>query len=129
MRIELASVPVQDQEHALHFYTRVLGFEKKIDLPIGSTRWITVVSPQRREGVQLVLEPMGHAAAPIYQKALREAGVPWTAFAVDDLDAQHARLRALGVRFVSEPSTAGDVRQAVLDDTCGNLIQLYQVLA
>ncbi len=127
MRIELNSIIVEDQERALRFYTETLGFEKKMDIPAGEHRWLTVVSPEAPDGTQLTLEPNVNPAAAAYQKALFEAGIPLTAFAVDDIDGEFERLRDLGVVFKTEPMDAGAVKLAVLEDTCGNLIQIYQV--
>lgn len=128
MRIRLASVPVSDQEKALRFYTETLGFVQKRDIPLGAARWLTVVSPEEPDGVELVLEPNGEYPA---MKALKAAlvadGIPITAFEVDDIHAEYERLRALGVSFTMEPTEAGPTTLAILDDTCGNLIQLYQV--
>jgi catechol 2,3-dioxygenase-like lactoylglutathione lyase family enzyme len=120
---------VDDQAKALDFYTRVLGFILKRDIPMGGARWLTVVAADEPEGVELLLEPMGGLAeAPGFQKALHDAGIPFTAFGVDDLDAEYARLSALGVEFQGEP-TAPDFgpATATLNDTCGNFIQLFQV--
>ena len=124
MRINLASVLVDDQEKALRFYTEVLGFGKKHDVPMGEHRWITVVSPDDPDGTELVLEPDEHPAAKPFKKALVADGIPFTAFAVDDVRAEYERLRGLGVRFTQEPTDMGPVTTAVLDDTCGNLIQI-----
>ncbi|MEU4111333.1 VOC family protein [Streptomyces sp. NPDC027717] len=126
MRINLTSVFVDDQEKALAFYTEVLGFVKKADVPLGAYRWLTVVSPEQPEGTELLLEPDAHPAAKPYTSALRGDGIPATSFAVDDVRAEYDRLRGLGVRFTMEPVEAGPVTIAVLDDTCGNLIQLAQ---
>ncbi|MDX2646272.1 VOC family protein [Streptomyces sp. PA03-1a] len=124
MRIHLSSVFVDDQEKALRFYTDVLGFVKKHDVPIGTDRWLTVVSPEEPDGTQLLLEPSGHPAVKPYKTALAEDGIPATSFAVDDVRAEFARLRGLGVHFTQEPVQMGPVTTAVLDDTCGNLIQI-----
>ncbi|WP_433326812.1 VOC family protein [Spirillospora sp. CA-294931] len=124
MRINLASVLVDDQEKALRFYTEVLGFREKHNVPVGADRWITVVSPQDPDGTELVLEPDGHPAAKPFKEALVADGIPYTSFAVDDVQAEFERLRALGVRFTQEPADMGPVTTAVLDDTCGNLIQI-----
>jgi catechol 2,3-dioxygenase-like lactoylglutathione lyase family enzyme len=124
MRIHLSSVFVDDQETALRFYTDVLGFVKKHDVPLGEDRWLTVVSPEDPDGTELLLEPSGHPAVPPYKTALVEDGIPATAFAVDDVQAEYDRLRELGVRFTQEPLEMGPVTTAVLDDTCGNLIQI-----
>jgi catechol 2,3-dioxygenase-like lactoylglutathione lyase family enzyme len=124
MRINLASVLVDDQEKALRFYTEVLGFQEKANVPLGEHRWITVVSPEDPDGTELVLEPDEHPAAKPFKKALVADGIPFTSFAVDDVRAEHERLRGLGVRFTQEPADMGPVTTAVLDDTCGNLIQI-----
>ena len=129
MRINLTSVLVDDQAKALAFYTDVLGFLKKTDVPAGGARWLTVVSPAHPDGVELLLEPTGHPAAKVYKEALVADGIPFTSFAVDDVAAEHDRLRALGVRFTQEPAAMGDVTTAVLDDTCGNLVQIAQMIA
>jgi len=127
MRIGLTSVMVDDQQKALEFYTAILGFDKKQDMPMGEARWLTVVSPEGSGDVELLLEPMGFPPARIFQKALFEAGIPLTAFAVEDIQAEFARMTALGVRFTGPPTQMGPATTAVFDDTCGNLIQLYQV--
>jgi catechol 2,3-dioxygenase-like lactoylglutathione lyase family enzyme len=124
MRINLASVLVDDQEKALRFYTDVLGFVKKHDIPMGEDRWLTVVSPQDPDGTELVLEPSSHPAVKPFKEALVADGIPYTSFAVDDVKAEYERLRGLGVRFTQEPVDMGPVTTAVLDDTCGNLIQI-----
>ena len=124
MRINLASVLVDDQAKALAFYTDVLGFVPKNDVPLGEHRWLTVVSPEDPDGVELVLEPDAHPAVRPFKEALVADGIPFTSFAVDDVRAEHARLVAAGVVFTQEPLTMGPVTTAVLDDTCGNLIQL-----
>jgi catechol 2,3-dioxygenase-like lactoylglutathione lyase family enzyme len=126
MKIVTTSVLVDDQEKALRFYTDVLGFEKKDDIPVGDARWLTVVSPQDREGPELLLEPDEHPAAKPFKAALVEDGMPYTSFAVDDVQGEFERMQKLGVRFTQEPLDAGQVRTAVLDDTCGNLIQIAQ---
>jgi catechol 2,3-dioxygenase-like lactoylglutathione lyase family enzyme len=126
MKIVTTSVLVDDQEKALRFYTDVLGFEKKDDIPVGDARWLTVVSPQDREGAELLLEPDEHPAAKPFKAALVEDGMPYTSFAVDDVEAEFERMKKLGVRFTQEPLDAGQVKTAVLDDTCGNLIQIAQ---
>ncbi|XRQ07258.1 VOC family protein [Actinomadura welshii] len=126
MRIDLASVFVDDQEKALRFYTDVLGFVKKQDIPMGGDRWLTVVSSQAQDGTELLLEPSGHPAVKPFKEALVADGIPFTSFAVDDVKAEYERLRGLDVRFVQEPTDMGSVVTAVLDDTCGNLIQLHQ---
>ena len=127
MRIHLTSVFVDDQEKAARFYTDVLGFVTKHDLPLGTDRWLTVVSPEAPDGTELLLEPGSHPAVPPYKDALVADGIPAAQFAVDDLAAEHKRLVDLGVRFTQEPLDMGTVITAVLDDTCGNLIQLAQM--
>jgi len=127
VKIKLTSVIVDDQDKALRFYTDVLGFVKKTDFPVGQFRWLTVVSPEGPDDIELVLEPNDNPAARTYQQALFEQGIPLTAFAVDDIQSEFARLKELGVAFHTEPTKMGDVTVAVLDDTCGNLIQLFQV--
>ncbi|MDG4862495.1 VOC family protein, partial [Streptomyces sp. T-3] len=117
MRINLASVLVDDQEKALRFYTDVLGFLPKEDVPMGSPRWLTVVSPEAEDGTELVLEPDGHPAAKPFKEALVADGIPFTSFAVDDVKAEFERLSALGVNFTQEPVTMGPVTVAVFDDT------------
>lgn len=124
VRIRLTSVLVDDQDRALRFYTEILGFEKKHDVPLGEDRWLTVVSPDDPDGVELLLEPSGHPAAKPFKDALVADGIPFTQFAVDDVREEYDRLRDLGVRFTQEPTTMGQTTTAVLDDTCGNLIQL-----
>ena len=124
MRINLASVLVDDQDKALRFYTEVLGFEKKTEVPLGDHRWLTVVSREDPDGVELVLEPDSHPAARPFKEALVSDGIPFTSFAVEDVQAEFTRLLALGVRFTQEPAQLGPVTTAVFDDTCGNLIQI-----
>jgi catechol 2,3-dioxygenase-like lactoylglutathione lyase family enzyme len=124
MRINLASVLVDDQEKALRFYTDVLGFVKKQDVPTGAHRWLTVISPEAPDGVELLLEPDEHPAARPFKAALVEDGVPYTSFAVADVQSEFDRLKAAGVVFTQEPTTMGPVTTAVFDDTCGNLIQI-----
>lgn len=127
MKIKLSSVLVEDQDKALEFYTEVLGFVKKQDMPAGEFRWLTVVSPEEPDGTELLLEPNDNPAAKAFQKAIFEQGIPLTAFAVDDLQGEYERLKKLGVVFSTEPTRMGHTTIAVFDDTCGNLIQLYQV--
>jgi catechol 2,3-dioxygenase-like lactoylglutathione lyase family enzyme len=127
MKITVTSVLVDDQLKALDFYTRVLGFEKKSDIPLGEHRWLTVVSPEAPEGVELVLEPDEHPAARPFKAALVADGIPYTLFAVDNVKAEHDRLVNLGVRFVQPPTPMGQVTTAVFDDTCGNLIQIIEM--
>lgn len=129
MRIKLNSIVVDNQDKALKFYTEVLGFIKKHDIPLGEFRWITVVSPEGPDDLELVLEPNANPAARTYQEALFKQGIPLTAFEVADIDAEFRRLRELNVVFTREPSDAGPVRIAVFCDTCSNLIQLYQPVA
>ncbi len=124
MKIALTSVLVDDQEKALRFYTDVLGFRVKNDVPMGEHRWLTVVSPEAPDGVELVLEPDGHPAVRPFKEALVADGIPFTSFAVEDVHAEYARLTAAGVTFTQQPVRMGPVTTAVLDDTCGNLIQL-----
>jgi catechol 2,3-dioxygenase-like lactoylglutathione lyase family enzyme len=124
MKIHLSSVFVDDQDKALRFYTDVLGFVKKTEVPLGEHRWLTVVSPEDPDGTELLLEPDGHPAVKPYKEALVKDGIPATAFAVQDVPAEFDRLRALGVFFTQEPLEMGPVTTAVLDDTCGNLIQI-----
>jgi len=127
MKIQLNSIFVDDQDKALQFYTQVLGFVAKRDIPLGEARWLTVVSPEEPNHVELVLEPNSNPAAKTYQKALVAQGIPLTAFAVDDIQGEYARLKKLGVAFTMEPTNMGMTTIAVFDDTCGNLIQIYQV--
>jgi catechol 2,3-dioxygenase-like lactoylglutathione lyase family enzyme len=124
MRINITSVLVDDQDKALAFYTGPLGFVKKTEVPLGEHRWLTVVSPEDPDGTELLLEPDEHPAARPFKQALASDGIPFTSFAVDDVHAEHARLEQLGVRFVQPPVEMGPVTTAVLDDTCGNLIQI-----
>jgi catechol 2,3-dioxygenase-like lactoylglutathione lyase family enzyme len=124
MRINLASVLVDDQQKALRFYTEVLGFVKKNDIPMGVHSWLTVVSPEDPDGVELVLEPSDHPAVRPFKDALVADGIPFTSFAVDDVQKEYERLKGLGVTFTQEPTVMGPVTTAVLDDTCGNLIQI-----
>ncbi|MFG2100666.1 VOC family protein [Micromonospora echinaurantiaca] len=126
MKIHLTSVYVDDQANALRFYTEVLGFVKKTDVPVGEYRWLTVVSPDQPDGVELLLEPDAHPAAKAFKEALVSDGIPLTQFAVDDIDAEYKRLKQLGVVFTQEPAEMGAVITAVFDDTCGNLIQIAQ---
>jgi len=125
MRIKLTSIFVDDQQKALDFYTDVLGFRKKQDIPVGEFRWLSVESHDG-EGAELSLEPNANPIAKTFQEGLFEQGIPITAFEVDDLDAEFRRLSDLGVAFTTEPTDAGDVRLAVFADTCGNLVQIYQ---
>jgi catechol 2,3-dioxygenase-like lactoylglutathione lyase family enzyme len=127
MKIKLTSVYVDDQEKALQFYTEFLGFVKKFDFPVGQFRWITVVSPEEPNGTELLLEPSDNPAAKTYQSALFEQGIAAASFVVDDIHQEHERLKELGVAFAMEPTPTGQTIIAVLDDTCGNFIQIYQV--
>ena len=124
MKIVTTSVLVDDQDRALAFYTDVLGFVKKTDMPAGEHRWLTVVSPDAPDGVELLLEPDAHPAAQPFKEALVADGIPYTSFAVEDVQAEFDRLSGLGVRFTQPPTEMGPVTTAVLDDTCGNLIQI-----
>lgn len=126
MRIVITSVFVDDQDKALEFYTKQLGFLKKTEVPLGEARWLTVVSPEDPNGVELLLEPAGHPAVGPYRSALVQDGIPLASFAVTDVRAEYERLRAAGVTFTQPPVEMGPVTTAVLDDTCGNLIQLAQ---
>ena len=126
MKIILTSVMIDDQDKALKFYTEVLGFVKKNDIPMGEARWLTVVSPEGPDGVELLLEPMGFPPARTYQKALFEAGIPLTSFAIDDIQKEYERMKKLGVVFKMAPTKMGPVTIAVFEDTCGNLIQMAQ---
>ena len=127
MRIYVTSVFVDDQDKALAFYTDVLGFVKKFDIPLGEARWLTVVSPEDPEGTELLLEPDGHPVVGPYKAGLVADGIPATSFAVDDVYAEFDRLKGLGVRFTQEPLEAGGVTMAMFDDTCGNLIQIVKL--
>ncbi|MFI0960898.1 VOC family protein [Streptomyces sp. NPDC021080] len=125
MRIRLTSIFVDDQAKALQFYTEILGFVKKHDIPLGEQhRWLTVTSSDEPGGTELLLEPAGHPAVKPYRDALVQDGIPLAQFAVDDVHAEYERLRVLGVRFTQEPLEMGPVTTAVFDDTCGNLIQI-----
>jgi len=124
MRINVMSVLVDDQNKALQFYTEVLGFVKKTEIPLGEHAWLTVVSPDEPDGTQLSLEPDEHPAARPFKQALVEDGIPFTSFAVDDVTAEYERLVGQGVRFTQPPIDMGPVTTAVFDDTCGNLIQI-----
>ncbi|MHC5109364.1 MAG: VOC family protein [Planctomycetota bacterium] len=126
MRINVTSVPVDDQQKALRFYNEVLGFQKKTEVPVGEFAWLTVVSPEQPDGVELLLEPDNHPAVKPFKDALVEDGIPFTSFAVDDAQAEYTRLSAMGVRFLQPPVDHGTVVTAVLDDTGGNLIQICE---
>jgi catechol 2,3-dioxygenase-like lactoylglutathione lyase family enzyme len=124
MRINLASVFVDDQDKALSFYTETLGFVKKTEVPAGDFKWLTVVSPEDPDGVELLLEPSDHPAVKPFRDAIVADGIPYTSFAVGDVQAEYERLNARGVKFVQKPTSMGPVTTAVFDDTCGNLIQI-----
>ncbi len=126
MRIIYASVMVDDQERALRFYTEVLGFELKHNIPMGEHRWITVVNTGEPSGVELTIEPASHPAAAPFRDALMSDGIPWTAFGVEDVDAEFERLKAEGVEFTQPPTQMGEIKTAVFNDTCGNLIMIMQ---
>jgi len=127
MRIKLTSVMVDDQDKALKFYTEVLGFVKKTEVPMGEHRWLTVVSKEEQDGVELVLEPLGFPPSKVFQKALFDAGIPWTSFSVDDIQKEYDRLKNAGVVFSMAPTKMGPVTLAVFADTCGNNIQIAQM--
>ncbi len=126
MQINLATILVDDQDRALHFYTTVLGFVTKNDVTMGTFRWLTVTSPEGAHGVELVLQPIGFPPAQTYQKAMFEAGMPATAFTTTDIQADYQRLKELGVTFRSEPQSMGPITSVLFEDTCGNLINLVQ---
>jgi catechol 2,3-dioxygenase-like lactoylglutathione lyase family enzyme len=126
LRIRITSIMVDNQEKALRFYTDVLGFQKKHDFPVGDYKWLTVVSPEGPKELELALEPNANPAGKTFQEAMFAQGIPVAAFEVDDIRYEYARLKARGVVFTGEPPKAGPVTIAVLSDTCGNLIQLYQ---
>ena len=128
MKIKLASILVHDQDHALKFYTEILGFIKKKEIPMGAHKWLTVVSKDDPDGVELVLEPLGFEPSKTFQHELYKAGIPWTAFLVEDADAEYSRLSELGVKFSMKPTVMGPTKLAVFDDTCGNNIQIFQVI-
>ncbi len=124
IRINVTSVLVDDQEKALRFYTDVLGFVKKTEIPLGEHRWLTVVSPEDPDGVEVALEPDEHHGAKAFKATLVEDGIPFTMFSVEDVEAEHERLTGLGVAFTQPPTAMGAMTTAVLDDTCGNLIMI-----
>ncbi|MFB5651017.1 VOC family protein [Leptospira wolffii] len=128
MRIRITNVLVEDQDKALRFYTEVLGFVKKTEIPLGEHKWLTVVSPEEQDGVELLLEPMGFAPARVFQKALFESGIPYTSFNVENVDREYEKLSKLGVQFSMQPTQMGPAKIAVFDDTCGNNIQIAQLL-
>ena len=127
MKIKWTSILVDDQKKALKFYTEILGFIKKTDVPMGEHSWLTVVSKEEPDGVEVVLEPMGFAPAKVYQKALKDAGIPLTMFHVGNVQSEFERLEKLGVKFSMKPTQMGPSTIVVFDDTCGNNIQLIQV--
>ncbi len=129
MKIKLASVPIDDYDRALKFYTEALGFVKKKDIPLGNgARWLTVVSREDPDGTELLLEPnAGYPAMKALKESLVKDGIPFTAFQVDDIQKEYTRLKKLGVEFTMEPTNMGPTTAAILNDTCGNLIQIYQV--
>jgi glyoxylase I family protein len=126
MRIKLQSIMVDDQDKALRFYTDVLGFQKKHAIPVGEYTWLTVISPEGPDDIELSLEPNANPAAKTFQEAMFTQGIPLAAFEVSDLAAEFARLEKHGVVFTQKPARMGPVIAAVFSDTCGNLIQLYQ---
>ncbi|MDC8003884.1 VOC family protein [Aureisphaera galaxeae] len=131
MRVTIMSIPVRDQEKAFQFYTKKLGFLKKVDMPLeGGNRWLTLVSPEAQDGPELLLEPAPIHFEPckVFQDALMQAGIPWTGFEVDDVQGEYDRLTELGVEFSVKPTAMGTVKIAVLNDTCGNNIQLMEIL-
>jgi catechol 2,3-dioxygenase-like lactoylglutathione lyase family enzyme len=128
IRINVTSVFVDDQDKALKFYTEKLGFIKKTDIPVGEYKWLTVVSPAEPNGVELLLEPDQNPAAQAYKQSIFEQGIPATSFAVDDIQAEYERMQALGVEFTAPPAAMGPVTIATLNDTCGNLIQIAQMM-
>lgn len=127
MKIKLTSVFVDDQDKALQFYTEVLGFVKKLDISLGQYRWLTVVSPEEPDGTQLLLEPNANPAAKTYQQAIFEQGIPAAQFFVEDIQQEYERLKERGVAFTMEPTPVTGSTIAVLNDTCGNLIQIVQL--
>ena len=131
MRIRIVSIPVQNQENALNFYTRKLGFVKKLDIPLGEgNRWLTVVAKEEQDGPELLLEPSPNSFEPaeIYQKALFESGIPYTQFNVENVQEEYDRLTKLGVEFSMKPTEMGTAKLAVFNDTCGNNIQIVEIL-
>jgi len=127
LKIKLTSVFVDDQAKALAFYTDVLGFVKKTDVPVGEFRWITVVSADDQDGTELLLEPNDNPAASTYQKSIFEQGIPCTGFLVDNTQSEYERLKGLGVEFTMEPTNMGTTTVAIFNDTCGNLVQIFQM--
>lgn len=131
MRVTMVSVPVLDQEKALQFYTKKLGFVKKLDMPLeGGNRWLTLVAGEEQDGPEVLLEPgpLHFEPCKVFQDALREAGIPWTAFEVDNVQEEYDRLVELGVEFSVKPTEMGTAKFAVFNDTCGNNIQILEIL-
>ena len=128
MKIFVTSVFVEDQEKALQFYTEVLGFQKKNDVPLGQHRWLTVTAPGDENGIELLLEPSSHPAVAPFREAMVNDGIPTALFAVDNLDSTHAQLEAQGVKFIQPPVTHEGYSNAVFDDTCGNLVQIIELM-
>ena len=128
MKMYIKSVVVDDQARARDFYTQTLGFQVKHDIAMGEFSWLTLVSPEEPDGVELALEPDAHPASKTFKEALMADGIPFTAFRVEDIDAEYERLTAAGVEFTNPPMTAGGAKMAVFNDTCGNLIQLIELL-
>lgn len=127
MKIRLTSIFVANQDEALKFYTEILGFEKKQDIPVGKFKWLTVVSPEEPAGTELLLEPSDNPAAKAYMESLFEQGIAAAAFEVDDIQGEYERLTALGVDFQMKPAEMGSSTYAQFDDTCGNFVQIYQI--
>ena len=132
MKIKLSSVLVDDQEKALNFYTEKLGFIKKLDIPMGESRWLTLVSPDEPEGTEISLEPDSNpllaGKAIEFKQKLKESKIPWTAYESENIEKDYQKMKNSGVEFISRPMEAGPIKQAILDDTCGNLIMIYQTL-
>ena len=128
MKIKLVSALVNNQEHALEFYTGILGFIKKTDIPMGEHRWLTVVSKEEPDAAEVVLEPIAFEPAKVYQQALFTAGIPLLAFQVDNVEKEYERLISLGVTFSMKPTLMGTAKLVVLNDTCGNNIQLFEIV-
>lgn len=126
MKIVVTQVFVDDQQKALEFYTGILGFKKKHDVPVGEFRWLTVVSPEQPEGVELLLEPSAHPAVKPFKESIVKDGIPYTSFGIDSIEDEFNRLKEKGVKFIQPPTDMGPVVTAVFDDTCGNLIQIAQ---
>ncbi len=128
MYIRMNGVPVQDQDRALTFYTEILGFQVKHNIPVGEYKWLTVVSPKEPDAAELLLEPISFEETKVYQKSLYEKKIPWTQFQVDSIEAEYERLSKLGVQFGMKPTNVGTAIVVTLDDTCGNFIQLIEML-